>query len=115
MLFVFEGRWTWNELADAVSIANLLLGPTQYEVDIIAEMSRSTWVPPRALAHLRRIASRIHPRTGVLVVVGGPRFLPVLGDMFARLYRHLAHDAFFTDSMKEARQFIADYRSHRPG
>lgn len=90
--YSFEGRWTWDELHDAIAESRRLLDAVDYKVNTIADMRQSTILPPSLLSNARAIMSGSHPNEGFTVVVGSNKLVQIMYDMTKRVYPRLLNE-----------------------
>jgi hypothetical protein len=83
--FEYQGKWTWEELHNAIVQAADELHETRYRVDTIHDLTDSRGLPPDALARAPSIARQLSNRNGIVVVIGGAFFNTMLS-IFNRVY-----------------------------
>jgi len=85
--YQYEGKWTWEELHDAIVQAHAIADAIQYRIDVIFDFTGSAGLPAKPLSHAPSVARELPTQTGLVVVVGGTFFSTMLS-IFNRVYPH---------------------------
>lgn len=68
--YVAEDQWNWNDYHKAVRIASFSLNNVDHQVDVILDLSQSIKIPSGAVAHLRTLGKKDHPKlTGRGIII----------------------------------------------
>lgn len=110
---VYEGRWTWEDLHQANAQINAMLEGITHPVDYISDMRHGNTLPRgHVMAQAQRVMSSSQASQDSLVVfVGANHFLQALWESFTRVYRQMANNYRFVDTLEDARALITTHRS----
>jgi hypothetical protein len=110
----FDGPWKWDDYFVAQLESNRLLDSVDHLVDIIGNIQKSRLLPPSAVSVYRSSLKSAAPNLGLIVLVGSSSFVRQMVNIFMKLFRFKGPgtDFRFADSEEEARQIIAEYRTH---
>lgn len=89
IIYVFEGRWTWEECYAAVDKAALFLETIDYPVYLIVDFRPTQHMPPANFDSLNRIAradAPNHKNTRGLIVIGLKRSITMVFNVFQRIF-----------------------------
>jgi len=108
---IYEGSWRWDDLYAVLDETTTVLEDHEYVVDIIADFSNSSMLPPGPTSHFKHIEVFIkHPRVGKVVAVGTNTIIETFARIFMRFTR--SNDRFlFAATLEEAHAKLADSRS----
>jgi hypothetical protein len=108
----YTGKWGWEELFAARDEANREFDQVEHTVDVIHDWRHSADFPPNILGQARNLIPRMHPRTGINVLVGtSPLFLAlwrVLSSAYSVMVRRQRF--FMVATMEEAFAIIQKER-----
>src|SRR5574337_711770 len=110
VLYVFEGRWTWDELYATYNKAIAMEKSVPHRVDVLLDMLNSKAVPANALLHVKNISNKQPDNLGLTVIVTPNAFVRALYNAGAQFYKGIAHYFRVVPTMEEALQMIADDR-----
>jgi hypothetical protein len=101
--YEFDGRWTWDEFAEATQQCGALIRTQAHVVNILADM-RQGIVPSRyAIMQVKNAYDRAADNTGLMIIVTSDRFITLLYQAFRVLYPDLAERIRIFDDLDEAR------------
>src|SRR5262245_59618058 len=63
------GRWTWQEVKEALEEIFALLDTVDYDVHLIFYTRNQSYVPTGALSHVRQLVNLYHPNEGLKILV----------------------------------------------
>src|SRR5262245_11542022 len=106
VLYVFEGRWTWDELYSAYNQAIALEKSVPYRVDVVLDLLRSRAVPPNALLHVKNISNKQPDNLGLTIIVTPNAFVRALYNAGTQFYKGIAHYFRVVPTMDEAMQMV---------
>jgi hypothetical protein len=113
LLYTILGRWTWEELYDALDEGRTFMDSVSHEhVDFIVDMTDCKLLPANALSHFARMSSKPHPKSGRMVMAGATTFVRALLNVLGR-YQGSATKAgavLAVETADEARAVLAAYR-----
>jgi hypothetical protein len=115
MMYVFAGKWTWQEFYVAYDETIDNMDSVDHKVDFIMDMLKSEHIPFGALSQIKRAADRNHPNMGLAVYVGMNPLLQSIGNVFLKVYPKSAekYPFDFATSIEEAQSKIAERRSQK--
>lgn len=113
VLYVFEGRWTWDELYSAYNQAIAMEKSVPHRVDVVLNMLDSKSVPPNALLHVKNISNKQPDNIGLTIVVTPSTFIQSLFNAGTRFYKGIAHYFRVVPTMEAAMKMIEDDRKAR--
>jgi hypothetical protein len=87
ILYTIDGRWTWNDLYDALDLGrDLMDSVSQEHVDFIVDMTACKLLPDNALSHFARMANKPHPKSGRMIMAGATAFVRALLNVMGRYH-----------------------------
>lgn len=98
------GRWTWQDLFDAIEDAVVLLDSVNYPVNIILDVTGTSHVPTLAVNHMARLANAptvSHPNTNQFLMVGANRYIEMMMSIFKKLFPHAGQRYITCSSLEE--------------
>lgn len=113
--YTFNGYWTWQEMHDAVRHVYAIMATVEHKVDIIVDMTESSFVPKDAIANAHQLAVSVLPNdnySGITVFVGMNTLVRTLLNAVGRLYHQLTdyHHFMFARNLAEAAAMIEAQR-----
>lgn len=117
LLFIFRKDWTWQEVNQAVQTAYKMIDDSDFPlVDSIIDLTQARQrVPDGFIIEGAKLLKIIHPRTGIVILIGASQFVLMGWQALSRMYPDLAPPVFFSEDTTTARQMIRDYRhQNRP-
>jgi hypothetical protein len=116
--YVYEGRWTWDELYAALSEGQKMLDTVDHLVDGIVDLQGKSYVPSNALVHLKRVMELMsaHPNVSdITVFLRAEAFVKALTEMLRKLYPSSANQIQFNyaSTLEDAHALIAELRSKK--
>jgi hypothetical protein len=115
MLWVFEGRWTWNDYYECRDDVNADIAAMTHTVHIIVDMRTSNTLPNSVITHGHSAVSQPPRNLGLTVIVGVNPVLRAFYGMFSRLYTSLLVqkrvEMHMVRTIEEAYALIDDYQS----
>ena len=105
----FQGKWNWEEYAEAQRASSALISSVDHTVNIIGNLEKSPSLPPNAITVYRAHSSSSEPNTGVIVLVGATTFVRTMTRLFLQLLpKEVTGTHFmFAKTDKEALTLIA--------
>ena len=104
LVYVFSGRWTWEETFAAIDKAVLALDKINYRVYLILDFRQTNHIPPATFDALNRIARAEpprHPNTRSLLVVGLKRHITMIFNVFQKIFPKAAERYRIVNSDEE--------------
>jgi len=112
-----SGRWTWDEMYQAILEAHALADSVTYKVEAIVDMSNTRHVPGGASPHAKNMLGTTHPNMGRVVIVGAGTYLRLLLETFGRVAGQVGvsrqanapdsgNEPIFARSLDEARDIL---------
>jgi hypothetical protein len=117
--YIYDGRWTWEDLARARDEVHRMLDTVDYRVGIIVDVQKSSMLPSGALTRARQMATatpKYHQNEGSTVIVGANTLIRSLFDMFRKIYTTLSGNIVidFATSLDEARRILRNQGMGQP-
>lgn len=116
LCYRLEGRWTWEELYQALGESRKVWNTVNHVVDVIVDLSASPGFPPgNILGHFRNVSAFYRDaKAGNTVVVGANDFFRMTLEVFYKVYirprqQPLGHSILVKD-MQAARVTLAERR-----
>src|SRR5689334_14752481 len=106
----YGGRWTPDELHASEVTLKAMIDSVNHRVDVIADMRITASYPSNTGSLFDQYIAQIHPRIGLIVVLGRElnlEMMRVLADKYSNFLRIYA----FAKTPEEAEQTIADDRA----
>lgn len=111
--YVYDGKWTWDEVDTATDEVVALMRVTTHSVSIIHDMTRSPGLPSGALTQAHRFTRDLPDNWDISVVVGSGTFTEALLNIFTRVYKKLGEHYKTASSLDEARAVIAAQKAKK--
>ncbi len=92
VVWIFEGKWTWDEYYQHRSEVNARIAQTEGRVDMIIDMTKGDLLPQNLMAHAGQAALKSPPNMGKIIFVGSNRILHAFFNVFRRLYDAVQSD-----------------------
>jgi hypothetical protein len=109
----FVTPWTWDEFYEMHNqVATLTVG-VDYVVDTLVDVSKGRSLPPNALTHLSKGASKIPPNQGIIAAVGVDAFIRSMMDMVIARSPHLKGKFQMVSNLDEGYKRIAEVQASR--
>ncbi len=106
LLYEVQGTWLWGDLYAAVLQAHRWLDEVDHVVHSIVDMREAGRMGENPLRHGRRLATAVHPRSGMTVFVGAPVFMQALFSVLGRLYPQVNYRLQCVASMEMAYELL---------
>ena len=113
VLYVFEGRWTWDELYTAYNQAITMEKNAPHRVDVLLDLLNSKAVPANALLHVKNISNKQPDNLGLTVIVTPNTFVRALYNAGTQFYKGIAHYFRVVPTMEEGLRMIREDRKAR--
>ncbi len=113
VMYVFEGRWTWDELYSAYNQAIEMEKSVPQRVDVVLDMLKSKAVPPNALLHVKNISNKQPDNIGLTIVVTPNGFVRALYNAGVQFYKGIAHYFRVVPTVESAMDMIVADRKAR--
>ncbi len=112
IVYTVEEQWSWNEYFAALKQAHDMMDSVPHtRIDIIIDMRRANLIPQNALSTFRRSTTSRHPKSGIMVFVGGNMFIKTLFRMMETLAREAMKSIKFVSTMEEAQAALSERRA----
>ena len=114
LLWVFEGKWGWEEFYESKDIAHQLIRDASPDrVDIVALFVTSPSLPPNAISNIKQISLQSPENWLLTVIVGAGAFINTMVSIGRRANRNLADKYAIAGTMEDALALIAEQRQAR--
>lgn len=112
MRVLAEGTWNWNDFHKTMRRATFWFDATKHPVEMVIDLRGSTKLPAGALAHIRSLGKRIHPRGRDRVVIIGldEAVAQPLGGADG-IYRDSEREIRFVSSDADAQAILDQWRA----
>jgi hypothetical protein len=110
--YIFEGRWTLDELFAVMEQEDQMMTSVEHMVDIIVDFQNSGTVPDHLIANFPKIfesSSASHPNVGITVIVGAAGFAEMLANIFSRVFTRMVT----ASTLEQAQAIIAKEQANR--
>lgn len=109
--YVFEGRWTWDELYGVYYQAIEMENSVTQRVDIILDMRTSGFIPANALLHMKNFSEKQPPNVGISIFVTSNAFVAALYATAIKFYAKIAFYFRLVKTLDEAHAMIVSTRA----
>jgi hypothetical protein len=109
--YIYNDKLVWDELYAAIRAGHRLMDMANGTVDIIVDVRNSKLISTSALPRSRQAMQMVHPRQGIVMVVGASTWLRGLVDLYSRVYGRDRQKFWMVDSVEEAHQLIRQIRA----
>jgi len=106
--------WELSEYFQAVDQAQGLASTVTHPVHLIYDLTHSFNVPLNLLSSIRAIEKRFIPPDGITICVKTSPYLRTIMKMGIRVFPHLGHNLFFSDSLQDAYDLIKKHSKSTP-
>ena len=109
------GRWSWKEVLDGAAEVKQMIELSSGIVDLIVDARSSTGVPGLVISNLRWLNQSLHPRSGVIALVGMSDTMTTFWGIFLKTYgRFVRQEKYMVaHSIDEARRRILEINRTR--
>jgi hypothetical protein len=116
--YVFEGNWAWDEMCEAIRLADEYMDSVSHKVDFIVDSRNGGLIPSDVISHIQEVAVSRPPHQnygGITVFVGANSLVRTLMTMASNIYRQLKqfHTFMFAATMEEAYTLIYEVQAQR--
>ena len=108
--YEFVGRWSWEELHDAIEQVQTMIGGVGHRVDIVIDLTQNRGIPSGALAQMRGGTMRANDNWGMGVFIGTGTFIKALLHTFTRVYPKMGERYATADTLEDAHRLILEQR-----
>ncbi len=84
--FIYEGKWDLNDFYQALHNGNILLDEVAHSVALVMDVQGSRMIPNGFMGALSNISKKLHPNTGVLIMVGVNAFARAFIATYRKIY-----------------------------
>lgn len=105
--YVFEGKWTWDELYPAYNQAIEMEKAQPHRVHAILDMRKAIGVPANVLTHLKHISDKQPDNIGLSIVVTSSSFVHSLYQIAIKFYNKIDYYFRVAETLDEAYKMIA--------
>lgn len=109
LLFTCHGRWSWQQMNEALRQSLQMLDTVQHKVVMVIDMRPNKGFPQGALSELRKINGNVEHDNwadGVVIIGANPFFRSIM-DIFQRVKRTNKHvTTEFADDIPEMESLI---------
>ena len=116
--YIYEGRWTWDELYAALNEGQRMLDSVDHPVDGIVDLQGKSYVPSNALVNLKRVMELMSAHRNVsdiTVFLRAEAFVKALTEMLRKLYPAASNPIQFNyaATLDDAHAKIAELRAKK--
>jgi hypothetical protein len=86
VLYVFDADWTWDELIEAAQADDPLIESVDHTVHIILDGRQARKMPGNITGRMHEFSPLIHPRLGLIILVGADMWAEIILSLFYRKY-----------------------------
>jgi hypothetical protein len=115
--YVFDGRWSWNDLYAALDKVKEMSGSVEHRVDAIINFSNADLIPSGSIfsfdgkKHAQKLANKASESRGLIVIAGANSFIRGIYDAFRMLDRNISSGVYFTSTVKQARSLLLEQQA----
>lgn len=119
ILYAFNGKWSWDDLFKALDKVESMAATVPHTVDAIIDLSSADLIPSGMIfsfdgnRQAKKLASRAERSRGEIVIAGANGFIRSIYDAFRAFDKKTAGGVHFTDTLDEARAYLALRQSVR--
>ena len=106
ILMTFEGRWTWDELQEAVNLCNGMVESVPHHVHYILDRKGAHYTPGNLLENMRKIINLFTPNEGLRMIVGENPLIKEAILLFTKLNKGQMFPYRHADTVEEARAYL---------
>lgn len=110
MCYDLEGAWTWTEFYAALNQVLPEWETLTHRTDTIVNLLNSAHIPPGAIGHVKSLADKQKPSSGMSILVTNNRLAHILYNTARTLYPSVARFFRMALSMREAHEMIHSER-----
>ena len=102
-----DGEWDWDDASAVTMQINEMIECVDHRVDLIIgdETKRRDKIPPNAVTHWRDAYRNLHPKAGLIIIIGVDPFVKTLLNVVIKLTRS-DHRIRMVDTFAEARALV---------
>jgi hypothetical protein len=115
--YVFEGRWTWNDLYAALDQVQTMAASVDHQVDAIIDLTGADLMPAGAFfsfdgrRNAQKLASKADAARGLIVIAGANAFIRSLYDALRTLNASVSTGIHFTGTTAQARSYLLEQQA----
>lgn len=115
LLWVFEGKWGWNEFYESMTIAHQMIRDAKPDrVDIVALFLTSPNLPPNVISNIKQVSLKSPENWLLTVIVGAGPFINTMVSIGRRANKNLADKYAVAATIEDALQLIDTQRQNQP-
>jgi len=87
--FIFNGKWSWEELFEAIDEVVRRLDTVGEPVFLVIDVNNTGFVPTYSYHNLKRVATAptmSHPNTQKLLMIGANRYVELMVNVFKKAF-----------------------------
>ncbi len=104
--YIFDKHWQWDDFFAAVETSLAMIDSVPNHVGTIFETALGMTIPKDVITHARKIISRRHERTVIIVIVAPGLYLRTLMQIATKLSHEIAQRVQAVTTIDEAREII---------
>lgn len=108
LAFLFEGTWNLNDFYQANQKSNSLLDEVTHSVTLVMDVQGSKMIPNGFMGALSNASRKIHPNTGIVVMVGVNAFARAFISLYRKIYpeKEGEKSIYFAANYDEAQSIV---------
>jgi hypothetical protein len=109
--YEFQGRWSWDDLYEAVKTVERMVKPLAHRFDVIFNVKHTIGMPSGAIGHIRGLSGNTDEHWGMGVMVGGSTFFRTMMQIFLKLNPKFQDRYTLAESDEDAVRVIRNRRA----
>ncbi|MFW5692116.1 MAG: hypothetical protein ACOCX3_02065 [Chloroflexota bacterium] len=110
VLYVFAGRWTWDEFYPVYETGIAMETAVSHRVDIILDVQKSHAIPPNVIFHLKHITDRQPPNVYLNMLITENKVMHAVFRTAIRFYPRIGEYFSFAPNYESALNAIHEAR-----
>ena len=111
LVFSYIGRWDLNDFYQSNETGNRLLDEVNHPVNLILDVAASRTAPNGLMNAMTNTSRKLHPNTGVMIMVGLNVFARALINTYFKIYpaMYKQRPIYFASNENEIQAIIAHF------
>ncbi len=111
LVFAYEGHWDLNDFYAAIKKGDTLLDEVNHLAHLVLDVGGSKTAPNGLMNAMSNTSRKLHPNTGLMIMVGMNVFARALINMYFKIYpaKYIERPIYFASNDHEIQAIIEHF------